>query len=59
MSNEEYLDLIFAQALEEPGPWYIVAKIQEQKYLPVAPVEPEATMHRFRSTFVDEEKRIG
>ena len=59
VSNEEDLDLIFAQALAEPGPWYIVAKIQEQEYLPVAPVEPEATLHRFRSTFVDERKRIG
>ena len=59
VTNEEDLDLVFSQALEEPGPWYIVAKIEEQEYIPVDPVEPEATLHRFRSTFVTEQERIG
>jgi sulfopyruvate decarboxylase subunit beta len=47
----EELKSAFAQALGADGPWFIVAKIQEQEYLPVAPVEPEFTLYRFRATF--------
>ena len=52
--DEEELATVFAQALEEEGPWFIVAKVQEEdEYMPVSPVEPEMTLHRFRQTFVD------
>lgn len=52
--DEEELATVFAQALEEDGPWFIVAKIQEEdQYMPVSPVEPEMTLHRFRSTFLE------
>ena len=51
--DEEELATVFAQALEEDGPWFIVAKIQEEdEYMPVSPVEPEMTLHRFRQTFL-------
>jgi sulfopyruvate decarboxylase subunit beta len=50
--NLEELDGLFQQALREDGPWCIVAKVHEQEYLPHAPVEPEMTLHRFRSTFL-------
>ncbi len=41
------------RALAEPGPWFIVAKIAEaEEYMPVAPVEPEFTLYRFRNTYV-------
>jgi sulfopyruvate decarboxylase subunit beta len=50
--DEEELQSVFLQALSEDGPWFIVAKIEEEEYLPVAPVEPEMTLYRFRSTFV-------
>ena len=52
--DEEELATVFAQALEEEGPWFIVAKIQEEdEYMPVSPVEPEMTLHRFRGTFLE------
>ena len=39
--------------MNEPGPWFIVAKIEEaDAYMPVAPVEPEFTLYRFRNTYV-------
>ena len=47
----EELDQAFSKALREDGPWFIVAKIQEAEYLPVAPIEPEMTLYRFRGTF--------
>jgi sulfopyruvate decarboxylase subunit beta len=50
--DEEELQSVFLQALSENGPWFIVAKIEEEEYLPVAPVEPEMTLYRFRNTFV-------
>ena len=51
--DEEELLSVFLQALDEDGPWFIVAKIQEEGYLPVSPVEPEMTLYRFRKTFVE------
>ena len=52
--DEEELQTVFAQALDEAGPWFIVAKIQEEdEYMPVSPVEPEMTLHRFRQTFLE------
>ena len=43
--DEEELATVFAQALEEEGPWFIVAKVQEEdEYMPVSPVEPEMTL---------------
>ena len=48
----EDLDAVFQTALNQDGPWFIVAKIQETEYMPVAPVEPEFTLYRFRSSFI-------
>lgn len=50
--DEEELESALAQALEEAGPWFIVAKIvEEPESMPVAPNEPEMTTHRFRATY--------
>ena len=49
--DEEELQSVLMQALQEDGPWFIVAKIEEEEYLPVSPVEPEMTLYRFRNTF--------
>ena len=50
--EEEELQTVLMQALEEDGPWFIVAKIEEEpEYMPVAPIEPEMTLYRFRNTF--------
>lgn len=49
--NEEELEIAFRRALENPGPWFIVAKIEETEHLPYAPIEPEMTLYRFRKTF--------
>ena len=51
VSDLEELTSVFSNALDSEGPWFIVAKIQEAEYLPVAPVEPEFTLYRFRGTF--------
>ena len=52
VADLETLDETFQRALQEPGPWFIVAKITEaDEYLPVAPVEPEFTLYRFRNTY--------
>ena len=49
----ETLEEAFGRAMAEPGPWFIVAKIEEaEQYMPVAPVEPEFTLYRFRNTYV-------
>ena len=50
----ETLEDVFSRAMAEPGPWFIVAKIEEaEEYIwPVAPVEPEFTLYRFRNTYV-------
>ena len=37
VQDEEELESALMQALEQDGPWFIVAKIQEEEYLPVAP----------------------
>ncbi|MEE9249169.1 MAG: thiamine pyrophosphate-dependent enzyme [Dehalococcoidia bacterium] len=47
----EGLEAIFMRALEEEGPWFIVAKIEEGEPLPVMPIEPEMTLYRFRRSF--------
>ena len=51
VTDLEELESAFRTALQGEGPWFIVAKIQETEYLPVAPVEPELTLHRFRNSF--------
>ncbi len=51
VNNLEDLEAVFCQALAQPGPWFIVAKIEETEYLPVAPIEPEMTLYRFRGSF--------
>ena len=51
----EEFDLAFQQALQTDGPWFIVAKIQETGYLPVAPIEPEMTLYRFRASYLPPE----
>ena len=52
VSDLEELEGALSTALESDGPHFIVAKIEEAGYLPVAPVEPEFTLYRFRNTFV-------
>lgn len=54
VDNLEELKSVFGKALMEDGPWFIVAKIQESENLPVAPVEPEFTLYRFRESFKDQ-----
>ena len=51
VNNLEDLEAVFCSALEEDGPWFIVAKIVEAEYMPVSPIEPELTLYRFRQTF--------
>ena len=54
VSDLETLEEAFGRAMREPGPWFIVAKIEEaDEYMPVAPVEPEFTLYRFRNTYVE------
>ena len=52
VNDLEELEGALTTALETDGPHFIVAKIEEAGYLPVAPVEPEFTLYRFRQTFV-------
>ena len=52
VTDLEELEAVFQTALAEEGPWFIVAKIQETEYMPVAPVEPEFTLYRFRNSFI-------
>ena len=47
----EDLELALRTALETPGPWFIVAKVEEVGYMPVSPIEPEMTLYRFRKSF--------
>ena len=52
VSDEEELQSVFMQAMEEDGPWFIVAKVEEmEEYMPVAPIEPEMTTYRMRRSF--------
>ena len=51
VTDLEELETVFRTALEQDGPWFIVAKTQETDYLPVAPIEPELTMYRLRDSF--------
>ena len=51
VSGLEELESVFRTALGQEGPWFIVAKIQEAEYLPVAPIEPEMTLYRLRNSF--------
>ena len=51
VTDLEELETVFRTALEQEGPWFIVAKTQETDYLPVAPIEPELTMYRLRDSF--------
>ena len=52
VNDLEELEGALSTALATDGPHFIVAKIEEAGYLPVAPVEPEFTLYRFRNTFV-------
>ena len=47
----ESLEGALLQALQQEGPWFIVAKIEEAGYMPVSPIEPEMTLYRFRNSF--------
>ena len=59
VADLEELEGALSSALEEDGPHFIVAKIEEAGYLPVAPVEPEFTLYRFRNTFVERQKPVS
>ena len=52
VADLEEFEGALSNALATEGPHFIVAKIEEAGYLPVAPVEPEFTLYRFRNTFV-------
>ena len=56
VDNVDELKNVFDKALLYEGPWVIVAKIEEEGYLPVAPVEPEVITHRFRESMLDNTK---
>ncbi len=47
----EDLEEVFAKALKEDGPWFIVAKVKEPavKAPYIAPIEPEMTTYRVRA----------
>ena len=49
----EELEGALSSAIATEGPHVIIAKIEESGYLPIAPVEPEFTLYRFRNTFVE------
>ena len=49
----EDLASVLTTAMTEDGPWFIVAKIEEAPYLPVAPIEPELTVFRMRDSFAN------
>ena len=51
VSNEEQLEVVFKDALVSTGPWFIVAKVSDEEPLPVAPIEPEMSLYRFRQSF--------
>ena len=51
VDNLEDLASALTTAMREDGPWFIVAKIEEAEYLPVAPIEPELTIYRMRDSF--------
>ncbi|HIN06824.1 MAG TPA: sulfopyruvate decarboxylase subunit beta [Dehalococcoidia bacterium] len=51
VDNLEDLTSALTTAMTEDGPWFIVAKIEEAKYMPVAPIEPELTVYRMRESF--------
>ena len=57
VNDLEELEGALATALGSDGPHFIVAKIEEAGYLPIAPVEPEFTLYRFRNTFVEDSSR--
>jgi sulfopyruvate decarboxylase subunit beta len=52
VTDLEELEGALSAALAEDGPHFIVAKIEEAEYMPVAPVEPEFTLYRFRNSFI-------
>ena len=51
VDNLEDLASVLTTAMSEDGPWFIVAKIEEAEYMPVAPIEPELTLYRMRDSF--------
>ena len=51
VDNLEDLTSALTTAMTEDGPWFIVAKIEEAEYMPVAPIEPELTVYRMRESF--------
>ena len=59
VSNEEDLDETVRAAMSSDGPWFIVAKIREAGYMPVAPIEPEVTLHRIRESFLGPAQAAG
>ena len=59
VSTELELEGVLRKALDSDGPWFIVAKIEEAGYMPVAPIEPEMTLYRFRETFVGPARAAG
>ena len=56
VTDLEELKGALSAALARDGPHFIVAKIEEAEYMPVAPVEPEFTLYRFRNSFIGQSK---
>jgi len=52
VTDLEELETVFRTALEEDGPWFIVAKTGSSEPMPVSPIEPEMTLYRFRNSFI-------
>ena len=48
VADLEGLSEVFARALQEDGPWLIVAKVEETGYLPLKVFQPDLTLYRFR-----------
>ena len=53
VNDLEEFEGALSNAMATEGPHFILAKIEEVGYLPIAPVEPEFTLYRFRNSFVE------
>ena len=53
VNDLEEFEGALSNAMATDGPHFILAKIEEVGYLPIAPVEPEFTLYRFRNSFVE------
>ena len=52
VSSEQEFARHFEIALNNSGPWFILAKIEESENLPFPPILPEINLTQFRATFL-------